>query len=48
MRTLGEVSAGPGERALTGLRGLLHNASPDDDTCTLAIRVLPVESAAQP
>jgi len=47
-RTLSEISAGPGERALTNLRGLLHYASPDDDTCTLAIRVLPADSQAQP
>jgi serine phosphatase RsbU (regulator of sigma subunit) len=39
-RTLSEISAGPGEQALTRLRGLLHYASPDDDTCTLAIRIL--------
>jgi serine phosphatase RsbU (regulator of sigma subunit) len=30
--------AGPGP--LVRLRGLLHHASPDDDTCTLAVRVL--------
>jgi serine phosphatase RsbU (regulator of sigma subunit) len=47
-RTLSRTSAGPGERALTDLRGLLHNASPDDDMCTLAIRVLPSGSAAEP
>ncbi|MEV4639562.1 SpoIIE family protein phosphatase [Actinoplanes sp. NPDC049548] len=38
---LSAVSAGPGEDALARLRGLLHSANPDDDTCLLAVRVLP-------
>ncbi|GAB3830244.1 PP2C family protein-serine/threonine phosphatase [Dactylosporangium cerinum] len=40
-QTLADVSADPGPQPLTRLRGLLHFASPDDDTCTLALRVLP-------
>ncbi len=40
-RHLRAVSAEPGERALVRLRSLLNYASPDDDTCTLAVRVLP-------
>ncbi|MET7419056.1 SpoIIE family protein phosphatase [Dactylosporangium sp. NPDC005555] len=40
-RNLADVSADPGDEPLTRLRGLLHYASPDDDTCTLAVRVLP-------
>jgi serine phosphatase RsbU (regulator of sigma subunit) len=38
---LSDVSAESGPQALTRLRELLHYASPDDDTCTLAVRVLP-------
>jgi hypothetical protein len=38
-QALSTTSAEPGPDALTRLRGLLHYASPDDDTCTLAIRV---------
>lgn len=40
-RTLSALTAGPGSQPLTSLRGLLTEASPDDDTCTLAVRVLP-------
>jgi serine phosphatase RsbU (regulator of sigma subunit) len=40
-RALSEVSAYPGEQHLTQLRDRLHYASPDDDTCTLAVRVTP-------
>lgn len=40
-RALSAVSAEPGEHSLTDLRRLLHSSSPDDDTCTLAVRVLP-------
>ncbi|MCM0677832.1 SpoIIE family protein phosphatase [Micromonospora phytophila] len=40
-RTLSVLSVLPGEQTLARLRGLLHQASPDDDTCTLAVRVLP-------
>lgn len=40
-RTLADVSADPAPRPLDRLRGLLHHPSPDDDTCTLAVRVLP-------
>jgi serine phosphatase RsbU (regulator of sigma subunit) len=40
-QTLSGVSARPGRQTLIELRGLLHAASPDDDTCTLAVRVLP-------
>ena len=40
-QALAEVSADPGPHPLTHLRGLLHFASPDDDTCTLALRVCP-------
>jgi serine phosphatase RsbU (regulator of sigma subunit) len=39
-QALAEVSTDPGPQPLTHLRGLLHFASPDDDTCTLALRVL--------
>ncbi len=39
--TLSEVSAEPGEPTLKRLRDLLPAAGPDDDTCTLAVRVLP-------
>jgi serine phosphatase RsbU (regulator of sigma subunit) len=35
------VSAAPGDDALARLHGELRYASPDDDTCTLAVRVLP-------
>jgi serine phosphatase RsbU (regulator of sigma subunit) len=38
---LSEVSAEPGELTLKRLRDLLPAAGPDDDTCTLALRVLP-------
>ncbi|MEU8611258.1 SpoIIE family protein phosphatase, partial [Actinoplanes sp. NPDC048791] len=41
LRTLAEVSAEPGELTLKRLRDLLPAAGPDDDTCTLAVRVLP-------
>jgi serine phosphatase RsbU (regulator of sigma subunit) len=37
---LAVVSAGAGAGSLTRLRDLLGYASPDDDTCTLAVRVL--------
>jgi serine phosphatase RsbU (regulator of sigma subunit) len=37
---LAELSTEAGRPALVRLRGLLHRASPDDDTCTLAVRVL--------
>ena len=40
-QNLADVSAGADPQPLTRLRGLLHYASPDDDTCTLAVRVLP-------
>ncbi|GAA0735602.1 SpoIIE family protein phosphatase [Dactylosporangium roseum] len=40
-RDLVDVWAEPGEPALARLRDLLHRPSPDDDTCTLAVRVLP-------
>ncbi|WP_344936478.1 PP2C family protein-serine/threonine phosphatase [Actinoplanes nipponensis] len=40
MRTLTEVSAEPGDLTLKRLRDLLPTAGPDDDTCTLAVRVL--------
>jgi serine phosphatase RsbU (regulator of sigma subunit) len=39
-QTLAGVSAGADPQPLTRLRELLHFASPDDDTCTLAVRVL--------
>ncbi|MEU7923966.1 SpoIIE family protein phosphatase [Micromonospora sp. NPDC049107] len=39
--TLSALSATPGEQTLARLRNLLHHPSPDDDTCTLAVRVLP-------
>ncbi|MEV8507129.1 SpoIIE family protein phosphatase [Actinoplanes sp. NPDC051475] len=38
--SLSAVSARPGGDALDRLRGLLHSANPDDDTCLLAVRVL--------
>jgi serine phosphatase RsbU (regulator of sigma subunit) len=37
---LAEVSAEPGDLTLKRLRDLLPAAGPDDDTCTLAVRVL--------
>jgi serine phosphatase RsbU (regulator of sigma subunit) len=40
-RNLAAVSAGGGDDALGRLRALLHSPSPDDDTCTLAVRVVP-------
>ena len=40
-QTLSGVSAEPGDDNLVRLRELLHDASPDDDTCTLAVRVMP-------
>lgn len=39
--TLSEVSVDTDGQTLTRLRDQLHYASPDDDTCTLAVRVLP-------
>jgi serine phosphatase RsbU (regulator of sigma subunit) len=39
-QTLSSVSAAPDEQTLTQLHALLNHASPDDDTCTLAVRVL--------
>ncbi|MGQ5261214.1 PP2C family protein-serine/threonine phosphatase [Micromonospora sp. ZYX-F-536] len=38
---LSALSVAPGEQTLSRLRGLLHRPNPDDDTCTLAVRVLP-------
>jgi serine phosphatase RsbU (regulator of sigma subunit) len=40
-QTLSTVTENPAGDQLQQLRGLLFNASPDDDTCTLAVRVLP-------
>jgi serine phosphatase RsbU (regulator of sigma subunit) len=40
-RGLSGASASRDTDTLLGLRGVLNSASPDDDTCTLAIRVLP-------
>jgi hypothetical protein len=40
-QTLSTLSEEADEHALTRLRRLLHSPSPDDDTCTLAVRVLP-------
>jgi serine phosphatase RsbU (regulator of sigma subunit) len=40
-QTLSTVSARPDGQSLTRLHALLNHASPDDDTCTLAVRVLP-------
>ena len=40
-QTLSVVSVQPDENTLTRLAGLLHSPSPNDDTCTLAVRVLP-------
>ncbi|OJF13388.1 PP2C family protein-serine/threonine phosphatase [Couchioplanes caeruleus] len=37
-RHLSAVSASPGPDPLVRLRGLLHAANPDDDTCLLAVR----------
>ncbi|MFC7272408.1 PP2C family protein-serine/threonine phosphatase [Paractinoplanes rhizophilus] len=39
MAALGEASAAPGEVALAALSGRLNRPSPDDDTCTVAVRV---------
>jgi serine phosphatase RsbU (regulator of sigma subunit) len=39
-QTLSSLSTGPDERTLTRLHALLNRASPDDDTCTVAVRVL--------
>ena len=41
LATLGAASAGPPAEALPAVRDLLRSASPDDDSCLLAIRVLP-------
>ncbi|MET8910642.1 SpoIIE family protein phosphatase [Micromonospora sp. NPDC004551] len=38
---LSGFSGRPGPRHLARLRDALHRPSPDDDTCTLAVRVLP-------
>jgi serine phosphatase RsbU (regulator of sigma subunit) len=38
---LSEFSGQPGARPLARLRHALHRPSPHDDTCTLAVRVLP-------
>jgi serine phosphatase RsbU (regulator of sigma subunit) len=40
-RTLSEMSVRPDDGTLARLREALHSPSPDDDTCTLAVRVLP-------
>jgi serine phosphatase RsbU (regulator of sigma subunit) len=40
-QTRSTLSEEADEHALTRLRRLLHSPSPDDDTCTLAVRVLP-------
>jgi len=40
MTGLAAASAEPGERALLGLAAGLNRPSPDDDTCTVAVRVL--------
>ncbi|MFI7542128.1 PP2C family protein-serine/threonine phosphatase [Actinoplanes sp. NPDC049599] len=40
MRTMSEVSGETGDLTLKRLRDLLPAAGPDDDTCTLAVRVL--------
>ncbi|MET8365054.1 SpoIIE family protein phosphatase [Micromonospora sp. NPDC005194] len=39
--TLSALTATPGEQPLARLRDLLNHPNPDDDTCTLAVRVLP-------
>jgi len=39
-RTLSDISADPGPQPLIRLRRLLRYASPDDDTCTLAVQVM--------
>ncbi|MCA2216580.1 PP2C family protein-serine/threonine phosphatase [Jidongwangia harbinensis] len=41
MATLSSASADSGEQTLTRLRDSLDTPSPDDDTCLLAVRVLP-------
>jgi len=38
---LSDVSGAAGPQALSRLRDVLRYASPDDDTCTLAVRVVP-------
>jgi len=40
LKGLAAASAEPGERALAGLAATLDRPSPDDDTCTVAVRVL--------
>jgi len=40
-QVLAAASTRPDGQQLTHLRGRLNSSSPDDDTCTLAIRVLP-------
>jgi hypothetical protein len=35
------MSVRPDDGTLARLREALHSPSPDDDTCTLAVRVLP-------
>jgi len=39
-RTLSDISADPGPQPLIRLRRLLRYASPDDDTCTLAVQIM--------
>ncbi|MGN9809268.1 PP2C family protein-serine/threonine phosphatase [Micromonospora sp. BQ11] len=41
MQALSALSRNPGDQTLPRLRDLVHQPSPDDDTCTLAVRVLP-------
>jgi serine phosphatase RsbU (regulator of sigma subunit) len=40
-QALSTATAHPDEQALRQLRDRLHEPSPDDDTCVLAVRVLP-------
>ncbi|MEU5790454.1 SpoIIE family protein phosphatase [Micromonospora purpureochromogenes] len=40
MRTLSDISRDPDGQSLPRLRDVLHQPSPEDDTCTLAVRVL--------
>jgi serine phosphatase RsbU (regulator of sigma subunit) len=40
-RALSAATTGPDREALQQLRARLHEPSPDDDTCMLAVRVQP-------
>ncbi|WP_239132833.1 PP2C family protein-serine/threonine phosphatase [Paractinoplanes durhamensis] len=45
MSALAEASADPGEQALPAVAARLNRPSPDDDTCTVAVRVVTAASS---